>query len=101
VIIYDSTCSQEGLERKTCSLCGNYEENNILMKEHVESEWIIDVEPSRKKEGLKHIECEHCGEHLKDEIIPKSKGCSKRSSVVLISFNSLAILLYICLKRKK
>ena len=39
--------------------------------EHVESDWIVDVEASYESQGSKHTECTECGVTIQTQTIPK------------------------------
>lgn len=69
---YDATCTTKGLtDGLKCKVCNTIlkEQTEIQIKEHIESEWIIDVEPTCIKKGRKHIQCNECLETIKTEEI--------------------------------
>ncbi len=53
------TCSKKGEGVRTCSQCDATERRDIETIDHKWS-WIIDREPTDKKEGIKHEACVHC-----------------------------------------
>ena len=55
----------------------------IPLKEHTESDWIIDLEPTTEVEGSKHTECTVCGITLKTEAIEKILVASEGLEFVL------------------
>lgn len=54
---------------KTCTICG--ETQDILLS-HNYSDWIIDIEPTCKSEGSKHIECTICHKTIMSEVMEKT-----------------------------
>ena len=59
---------------------------NAVVCEHIESNWIVDTEPSIYNEGSQHKECTKCGEILSTELIPKL--CSHIESNWIIDINA-------------
>ena len=71
---YDSTCTSTGLtDGKKCSKCEEslVSQTVIPMKNHIESDWIIDKEATIDEEGIKHTECTVCSTKISEEVIPK------------------------------
>ncbi len=60
--IIEASCVTQGCTRYTCSICGEYEDRNIVpAKGHqYEDNWIIDVDETCTAEGVKHRECKVC-----------------------------------------
>ena len=69
-----ATCKNTGLtEGKHCSSCGEVivAQQTVSKKNHTESGWIIDKEPTTTSTGKKHTECTVCGNVIREESIPK------------------------------
>ena len=67
------TCESTGLtEGRRCTVCGVMVVPQIVLEmiECVESEWIIDREPTHAENGVKHTECTMCGKIMQEEILP-------------------------------
>ena len=70
----ESTCTQTGLtEGYHCSRCNKIfvAQNLISTKEHIKSDWIVDIEATCSEDGKKHLECENC-DYREEDIIPAS-----------------------------
>ena len=66
------TCQESGLTQGIqCTACGTMTLPQIIVPtiNCIESDWIIDKEPTVTECGLKHIECTMCGKIIKEEII--------------------------------
>ena len=101
-VIINPTCKEQGCTKHICKLCSYfYEDNYIEKSNHKVSDWIIDIEPTKKMEGHKHKECEYCNEILEEESIAKIKGCKNSINVCLLINFSVLIMIAICFRRKK
>ena len=56
-IVKDSTCTEVGIKKRVCSVCGNDEEEIIEAKGHTFSEW----QDSLDNKGMKERICSVCG----------------------------------------
>ena len=54
----------------TCKDCSLVRMVMPPITDHSGGEWIVDIAPTWKTEGLKHIECVGCGLHLEEEVLP-------------------------------
>ncbi len=101
----DATCEEVGHEAyDTCTRCDYTTFKEIPSTGHTTSEWIVDVEPTHKKEGSKHKECTTCHKVLETETISKisSKCCNISSnSVVIFTLISICSLMTFVIRRKK
>lgn len=59
-VVYEATCEEEGLERRSCA-CGETEERPIKALGHSFGEWVTVSEPTCTEEGLQRRTCS-CGE---------------------------------------
>ena len=60
-ILKESTCTESGMERCTCTLCGKEIINEIRAPGHSYVEKVLQS-PTFDEEGLKELTCERCGE---------------------------------------
>jgi len=68
----DATCTEKGLtEGSHCSVCGTVivAQEEIALKDHDYSDWIVEKEATKKEEGLKAKTCNLCGDKV-TEVIP-------------------------------
>ncbi len=66
------TCQENGLTGgKKCQQCGEITVSQTITDklECIESDWIIDLEPTLSQDGKRHTECTMCGKIIKDEVI--------------------------------
>ncbi len=118
-----ANCTQTGnIEHYACENCGKKWTDESLSNEvsasdvtlpiaHDEGDWIIDSQPTTSSTGLKHTECNICGEVVKTESIPvvsgggkgKGKGCNSSIDTVGVTLGAVVTLacLAILLWRKK
>ena len=73
------SCTTEGYRAQECELCGfAYGVEIDAMLEHIPTnEWIIDIEPTTKSEGGKHMCCSECGttiEYAMIDILPPTEA---------------------------
>lgn len=64
-----------------CLVCG---EVIIPAKGHTEGAPVVEVEPTKSKEGSQVIKCTVCGEIIRREAIPKLKGSGAVVTIVII-----------------
>ena len=72
-VVEQGDCQTPGLIRRECSKCGAVDEENAVLKEHTESDWIVDKEATCV-DGSKHTECTVCGITISIEKIPTTEG---------------------------
>ena len=98
--INEPTCTESGLEKRTCS-CG-YEETRLIdpLNHNYSNEWTIDIEATCNKEGSKSHHCLRCDNKTDITIIPKldhvpgtpikennvEPTCSKKGSYDLVTY---------------
>ena len=98
--INEPTCTESGLEKRTCS-CG-YEETRLIdpLNHNYSNEWTIDIEATCNKEGSKSHHCLRCDNKTDITIIPKldhvpgtpikennvDSTCSKKGSYDLVTY---------------
>ena len=63
----DSTCTEEGVEKGTCTVCGEEVSQVIAKKEHTSGEWEVTVQPTPDEDGTRIKTCTVCGEELEKE----------------------------------
>lgn len=61
-VVKEQTCTENGLEERTCNKCGKKESKTIKEDHKWDSEWTVDVEPSYQKESEKSHHCLRCDE---------------------------------------
>lgn len=66
---------------QVCTVCG---EVIIPAKGHTEGAPVVEVEPTKSKEGSQVIKCTVCGEIIRREAIPKLKGSGTVVTIVII-----------------
>lgn len=69
-IVTEPTCTVDGLEERSCSLCGKKETQVVEAKHTWSDEWTIDIEASIGKEGEKSRHCTKCDERTDITKIP-------------------------------
>ncbi len=63
-----ATCDTDGYIKEVCAHCGELlSETTIPATGHV-PKWIVDREATCTKVGIKHQECENCGQHIGDNV---------------------------------
>ncbi|HKM03509.1 MAG TPA: CAP domain-containing protein [Lachnospiraceae bacterium] len=70
-IITDSTCTETGIRKYTCSSCGNTYTSVIQTKDHVLGDWEVTTLPTYTATGLKIQKCTVCDEIINTEAIAK------------------------------
>lgn len=73
----EATCTTP----QKCLVCG---EVIIPAKGHTEGAPVVEVEPTKSKEGSQVIKCTVCGEIIRREAIPKLKGSGTVVTIVII-----------------
>ncbi len=67
------TCLAEGYTTHICANCSNsYVNSFVPISDHVEGDWIVDLNADCVRDGSKHIECVECHRVLKRESITKA-----------------------------
>ena len=65
-----ATCTEDGSQKRSCTVCGNSETQTIKATGHKAGGWIIDKQPDVGVKGIKHKECTVCGTVLQKAEIP-------------------------------
>ena len=70
-IVKDSTCTEKGLRRRACIVCGHWQEEEIALKEHT---WVADESkadvPATCAAGIHYEKCSVCGATRETPIAP-------------------------------
>ncbi len=74
-IIQNKTCTQDGIYRLQCNLCGTVVKQTAPAQGHPSFEWVYDKRPTFNATGIKHKVCTVCGEAYEhntvaDKIVP-------------------------------
>lgn len=72
-VIKESSCTEAGIERGVCDICGEEVERPLGLKEHTPGDWIITEEPTENSEGEHVKECALCGTEVAREKFSMSK----------------------------
>jgi len=75
VVIIESTCTEEGIEHKKCSVCGYVDETDVSIAPlgHTFADGTVTKESTCKDPGIEEFVCEKCG-YVKDEEIPPTNN---------------------------
>ena len=65
-----ATCTEDGSQKRSCTVCGNTETQTIKATGHKASGWMIDKQPDIGVKGSKYKECTVCGKVLQTAEIP-------------------------------
>lgn len=66
----EATCLNDGYTYRLCNICKREVIISKIAKlNHVSSDWIVDLEPTREAKGKRHKECLTCGEILEEELL--------------------------------
>lgn len=65
----EATCTEDGYYNLTCTECGDIITEKIPAFGHTERAWVVDVNPTIYKTGLKHGVCIYCGAVMSENII--------------------------------
>ena len=69
-VVVEPTCVEEGLQRKTCTICGYYIEEILpATGAHVMGEAVTATEPTCVDDGLATAKCENC-DYTEDTVLP-------------------------------
>ena len=61
--VKEATCSENGLEERNCTVCGNVIETRVTdTLPHTYDEWVVTVEPTCTEAGVESASCTVCGE---------------------------------------
>ncbi len=71
--ITQSSCTSNGSDLYTCSICGGTKTETTAMTSHVYGDWIVDVDSTPTSEGQKSKHCVYCGHKTEITSIPKSE----------------------------
>lgn len=108
-ILKEATCKDKGIIKLSVTFVNKdfepqTKEIEVSKLKHLGSDWIIDLLPTKTKEGKKHKECINCGEVLEEKILEKIKNnksdCKTQNVIKALSFLTLSILL-IKLRKKE
>ncbi len=104
----EASCTKEGnVEYFYCTKCNkyyidkeltvekDYKELIINKTNHIESDWIIDIEATCTNEGLKHKECTVCKEKLQEEVI-EEKEHNYTKTIINPTCTDKGYILYVC-----
>ena len=64
------TCTEAGVETRTCVACGETETREAAALGHSLNDWTVTKEPTCTEDGLKTGTCAACGEANATEVIP-------------------------------
>ena len=67
VVVTPATCTEDGLEKRTCSVCGE-EETRVIPKGH--SYEIVVVPPTCTEDGYTQYTCKVCGYNYRMDYVP-------------------------------
>ncbi len=71
-VIKESTCTEAGVRKYTCSLCqDSYTESIDKIAHQYSDEWTVDVKPTYEAEGSKSRHCVNCDAKTDVTVIPK------------------------------
>lgn len=80
-----ATCTTAGSRGYVCRNCGTTRDTvTIPATGHTEGAPVVEVEPTKSKEGSQVIKCTVCGEIIRREAIPKLKGSGTVVTIVII-----------------
>ena len=101
--ITQPTCTEHGYTTHTCLRCNNeYVDNYVESLNHNQSDWIVDIEPTNRTEGYRHIECTICGAILNEQSISKTNGCSRSHfSEFICLTNCVSLVIFIFRKKER
>ena len=69
--VKDASCTEDGSERRDCSVCDHFETRDIDALEHdYSTEWTVDVEPTCTEKGSKSHHCSRCSDKIDITDIP-------------------------------
>ncbi|WP_457819694.1 hypothetical protein, partial [Staphylococcus aureus] len=56
--VKEATCSENGLEERNCTVCGNVIETRVTdTLPHTYDEWVVTVEPTCTEAGVESASC--------------------------------------------
>ena len=106
-VIKEPTCCEKGYRQGTCSICHKVQQEEMDLLEHNASDWITDIIPTQKVDGLMHKECLDCHKILEEKVLEKmpsestSGGCSFGMNILVLNISSLFMLSYVVFKKRK
>ena len=71
IVLAPATCVA-GIQYKECLVCHEGVESEEIppVSDHIESDWIVDIEPTEVQTGSSHRECTECHTVLETKVIP-------------------------------
>ncbi len=78
-----ATCTTDGTQTKTCSVCGEKQTQTIKATGHKWSEWKTTKQPTTKTEGIEQRKCSLCGE-TESRTLPKKSEPEKKVTTTRI-----------------
>ncbi len=67
VTLKEPSCTETGIEKSTCTRCGETVEQDIPMEEHRPSDWIVTEAATIESDGKRIRKCLVCGKELETE----------------------------------
>lgn len=71
-----ATCNKEGLQKRTCTQCGNYQTQSIPTTDHQFGAWTTSVTATCKQEGVQKRTCTKCS-HYETQPLPTTDHQAK------------------------
>lgn len=68
-LVTDATCTQDGLESRSCTECGHVEERVVKATGHSYGQWYVTKEATDTEDGQQRRDCANC-DHYEEETIP-------------------------------
>lgn len=70
-VVTPATCTENGLEERVCSVCGEKETNTLLPEGHAWGEWTVVTPATCTENGLEERVCSVCGEKETRALLPE------------------------------
>ena len=68
VVIKESSCTEKGVRKYTCTICGDTKNEDLALKEHEYDEGVITKEATCTEDGIKKYTCKNCGLEREEKI---------------------------------